>query len=140
MRISDWSSDVCSSDRSHGARMHATPVDREGLVCDALPHSGAKLVCVTPSHQFPTGVVMPLRRRMELLEYASRHDASIFADAYDREFRSSSKPLAVRRPLDDHNLVLYVGTFPKAVSPPVRLAYPTMPPQLRRHLNPSQVM
>src|SRR3546814_590619 len=117
MRISDWSSDVCSSDQSHGARMHATPVDREGLVCDALPHSGAKLVCVTPSHQFPTGVVMSLRRRMELLEYASRHDAWIFEDDYDGEFRYDGKPLAALRSLDDHNRVIYVGTFSKAVSP-----------------------
>lgn len=118
--------------QSHGARMHTTPVDREGLACDALPAAGAKLVCVTPSHQFPTGAVMSLKRRMELLEYASRHDAWIFEDDYDGEFRYDGKPLAALRSLDDHNRVIYVGTFSKAVSPTIRLGYLIMPPQLQR--------
>ena len=117
--------------QAHGARMHTTPVDREGLVCAALPAAGAKLVCVTPSHQFPTGAVMSLRRRMELLDYASRHDAWIFEDDYDGEFRYDGKPLAALRSLDDHGRVIYVGTFSKAVSPTIRLGYLIMPPRLR---------
>src|SRR3546814_6611210 len=75
---------------------------------------------------------MSLRRRMELLEYASRHDAWIFEDDYDGEFRYDGKPLAALRSLDDHNRVIYVGTFSKAVSPSIRLGYLIMPPQLRR--------
>lgn len=118
--------------QSHGARMYATPVDREGLVCAALPATGAKLVCVTPSHQFPTGAVMSLKRRMELLDYASRHDAWIFEDDYDGEFRYDGKPLAALRSLDDRNRVIYVGTFSKAVAPTIRLGYLIMPPQLQR--------
>ena len=118
--------------QSHGARMSTTPVDREGLVCAALPGRGAKLVCVTPSHQFPTGAVMSLQRRMELLDYANRHGAWIFEDDYDGEFRYDGKPLAALRSLDDHNRVVYVGTFSKAVSPTIRLGYLIMPPQLRR--------
>ncbi|HZW19198.1 MAG TPA: PLP-dependent aminotransferase family protein [Luteimonas sp.] len=118
--------------QSHGARMHTTTVDHEGLVCAALPEGGAKLVCVTPSHQFPTGAVMSLQRRMELLDYASRHDAWIFEDDYDGEFRYDGKPLAALRSLDDHNRVIYVGTFSKAVSPTIRLGYLIMPPQLQR--------
>src|SRR3546814_18979627 len=69
---------------------------------------------------------------MELLEYASRHDAWIFEDDYDGEFRYDGKPLAALRSLDDHNRVIYVGTFSKAVSPSIRLGYLIMPPQLRR--------
>ena len=117
--------------QSHGARMLTAPVDGEGLVCEGLPRSGAKLVCVTPSHQFPTGAVMSLQRRMALLDYASRHDAWIFEDDYDGEFRYDSKPLAALRSLDDDNRVIYVGTFSKAVFPTIRLGYLIMPPQLR---------
>ncbi|HVI57262.1 MAG TPA: PLP-dependent aminotransferase family protein [Luteimonas sp.] len=118
--------------QSHGARMHTTAVDREGLVCDALPPGGAKLVCVTPSHQFPTGAVMSLRRRMALLEYAARHEAWIFEDDYDGEFRYDGKPLAALRSLDEGDRVIYVGTFSKALFPTLRLGYLIMPPQLRR--------
>ncbi|HVI57261.1 MAG TPA: PLP-dependent aminotransferase family protein [Luteimonas sp.] len=117
---------------AHGARMHAVDVDCEGLVCDALPHDGAKLVCVTPSHQFPTGAVMSLRRRMALLEYAQRHDAWIFEDDYDGEFRYDGKPLAALRSLDEGGRVVYVGTFSKALLPTIRLGYLVMPRRLRR--------
>src|SRR3546814_20424343 len=75
---------------------------------------------------------------MELLENASRHDAGIFEDDYDGEFRYDGKPLAALRSLDDHNRVIYVGTFSQAVSPPIRLGYLIMPPQLRRDLIPAQ--
>jgi GntR family transcriptional regulator/MocR family aminotransferase len=117
---------------AHGARMHAVDVDREGLACDALPAEGAKLVCVTPSHQFPTGAVMSLRRRMALLDYAARHDAWIFEDDYDGEFRYDGKPLAAVRSLDDGGRVVYVGTFSKALLPTIRLGYLVMPRRLRR--------
>lgn len=118
--------------QSHGAHMHATPVDGEGIDCEQLPSSGAKLVCVTPSHQFPTGALMSIRRRMALLDYASRHDAWVFEDDYDGEFRYDSKPLDALRSLDDHDRVIYVGTFSKSVFPTLRLGYLIMPPQLRR--------
>ena len=116
----------------HGARLAMVPVDRHGLRCDALPEVAPKLVCVTPSHQFPTGVVMPLPRRMELLDYAASHGSWIFEDDYDGEFRYDSKPLAPLRSLDRHGRVVYVGTFSKAMFPALRLGYLLMPPALRR--------
>jgi GntR family transcriptional regulator/MocR family aminotransferase len=118
--------------QSHGAAMRTVAVDGEGLVVDELAGSGAKLVCVTPSHQFPTGALMSLRRRMALLEHAARHDAWIFEDDYDGEFRYEGKPLAALRSLDGDNRVIYVGTFSKALFPALRLGYLVMPPQLRR--------
>jgi GntR family transcriptional regulator/MocR family aminotransferase len=118
--------------QAHGARMHAIGVDREGLRCDELPAEGAKLACVTPSHQFPTGAVMSLRRRMALLDYAARHGAWIFEDDYDGEFRYDGKPLAALRSLDEDGRVVYVGTFSKALLPTIRLGYLVMPPRLRR--------
>lgn len=117
---------------SRGASMQAVGVDSQGLVVDELAQARAKLVCVTPSHQFPTGALMSLRRRMALLEHASRKGAWIFEDDYDGEFRYVGKPLAALRSLDRDNRVIYVGTFSKALFPSLRLGYLVMPPQLRR--------
>lgn len=116
----------------HGARVATVPVDERGLRCDALPEQAPKLVCVTPSHQFPSGAVMPLQRRMELLEYAGNRGSWIFEDDYDGEFRYDSKPLAALRSLDRQGRVVYVGTFSKAIFPALRMGYLLMPPALRQ--------
>ena len=108
------------------------PVDAQGLRCDLLPAQAPRLVCVTPSHQFPTGAVLSLSRRMALLDYAQRHGSWIFEDDYDGEFRYDSKPLAALRSLDGHGRVIYVGTFSKAMFPSLRMGYLLMPPSLRR--------
>lgn len=115
----------------HGARLHTVTVDREGLCCHALPCPPPKLVCVTPSHQFPTGAVMSLPRRMTLLDYARRHGCWVLEDDYDGEFRYDGRPLAALRSLDRHGRVLYVGTFSKVVFPALRLGYLVVPPGLR---------
>lgn len=117
---------------AHGARIRPIPVDDDGLACDALPQPAPKLICVTPSHQFPSGAVMSLPRRMALLDYAERNGCWIFEDDYDGEFRYDSQPFAALRSLDSHNRVIYVGTFSKALFPALRLGYLVMPPQLRR--------
>jgi GntR family transcriptional regulator / MocR family aminotransferase len=115
----------------HGARVQPVPVDAHGLPCDALPAIGARLVCVTPSHQFPSGIVMPLSRRLELLENAARCGSWILEDDYDGEFRYDSKPLPALRALDRQDRVIYVGTFSKAIFPALRLGYLLMPRTLR---------
>jgi GntR family transcriptional regulator / MocR family aminotransferase len=115
----------------HGARVHAVPVDAQGLRCDALPVPGAKLVCVTPSHQFPGGAVMSLARRLELLDHAERHGSWILEDDYDGEFRYDSKPLAALRSLDRQDRVIYVGTFSKTIFQALRMGYLLMPRALR---------
>ncbi|MHB8961303.1 MAG: aminotransferase-like domain-containing protein, partial [Candidatus Limnocylindrales bacterium] len=74
-----------------GARVVPTPVDREGIVVEALPHE-ARLVYVTPSHQFPLGMAMSLRRRSALLDWAGRRGAVILEDDYDSEFRFGGRP------------------------------------------------
>lgn len=116
----------------HGAQVEAVEVDAHGLRLDRLPAAPPKLVCVTPSHQFPSGVVMSLERRLELLAYASRHDCWIFEDDYDGEFRYDAQPLAALRSLDRDGRVVYVGTFSKALFPSLRLGYLVMPPGLQR--------
>jgi len=107
------------------------PVDDDGLVTDRLPRRGARLVSVTPSHQFPTGVVLSLPRRLALLEWARRHDAWILEDDYDGEFRYDSRPLAALKSLDRDDRVLYLGTFSKVLFPALRLGYLVVPPALR---------
>jgi GntR family transcriptional regulator/MocR family aminotransferase len=115
----------------HGAKLHTVGVDEEGLQCEALPEQGAKLVCVTPSHQFPTGAVMSLARRLELLDYAHRHGSWILEDDYDGEFRYDAQPLAALRSLDEYGRVIYVGTFSKVMFPSLRLGYMVVPAGLR---------
>ena len=118
----------------HGARVHGTVVDEDGLRVDQLPSESPRLVCVTPSHQFPSGAVLSLQRRLALLQYARAHDAWILEDDYDGEFRYDSKPLAALRSLDRDGRVLYVGTFSKTLFPSLRLGYVVMPPALRADL------
>jgi len=115
----------------HGAHVHAVDIDAEGLRMDALPDPPPRLLYVTPSHQFPSGVVMSLARRQELLEYARAHDSWIFEDDYDGEFRYDAPPLAALQSLDRNGRVIYVGTFSKVLFPSLRLGYLVMPPGLR---------
>jgi len=119
--------------QSLGARVTGVPVDAEGLVVDALP-SDARMVYVTPSHQFPLGMPMSLRRRMALLDWADRHGAVIVEDDYDSEFRFAGRPIEPLHSLDHRGLVLYVGSFSKVMLPTFRLGFLVSPPSLHRPL------
>jgi GntR family transcriptional regulator/MocR family aminotransferase len=113
-----------------GAKVSAVPVDAEGLIVDHLPRQ-ARVICVTPSHQFPLGGVMSARRRGELLDFAQTHRAVIIEDDYDGEFRFGDRPLDALQTLDRAASVFYVGTFSKSLLPGVRLAYIVAPPWAR---------
>jgi GntR family transcriptional regulator/MocR family aminotransferase len=116
-----------------GMRVATVPVDEEGLVVSTLP-SHARLVYVTPSHQFPTGVAMSLRRRGALVDWAQQHDALVVEDDYDSEFRFTSRPLEPLVNLDPSGRVCYVGSFSKTMLPFVRLGFVVAPPSLRTAL------
>lgn len=112
-----------------GAKVVPVPVDAEGLVVDALPKR-AKLVYVTPSHQFPLGMPMSLARRAQLLDWAQRHDALIIEDDYDSEFRFDGRPMESLKCLDAAGCVAYVGTFSKTIFPELRIGYVVPPASL----------
>jgi GntR family transcriptional regulator/MocR family aminotransferase len=114
---------------AHGARIVSIPVDAEGADPAGLPRN-TRLVYVTPSHQFPTGVVMSRRRRQQLLDWAVAHDAIIVEDDYDSEHRFFDRPLEPLHVLDADGVVAYVGTFSKSLLPGLRVGY-VLPP---RHL------
>ena len=114
-----------------GAQLAGIPVDAEGLDTAALEQAGdCRQVYVTPSHQYPTGVTLSLARRLELLDWAERHDGWIVEDDYDGEYRYSGTPLAPLAALDRQGRVLYVGTFCKIAFPALRLGYLVLPPAL----------
>jgi GntR family transcriptional regulator/MocR family aminotransferase len=114
-----------------GARLHGVAVDSEGIDCAELSAlTGCRLAYVTPSHQYPTGVVMSLARRLELLAWAERTQGWIVEDDYDGEYRYSGAPLAPLAALDRQGRVLYVGTFGKVAFPALRLGYLVLPPAL----------
>lgn len=114
--------------------MVGVPVDDEGLVVDAIPRS-ARLVYVTPSHQFPLGTTMSLRRRTALLAWAERRGAVILEDDYDTEFRFGGRPLDPLQSLDRAGRVIYVGSFSKVLLPTLRVGFLVAPISLQPALH-----
>ena len=119
---------------SSGATIYPVPVDAEGLKVDGLDgllelprQRPPQLVYATPSHQFPTGVLMSLSRRLALLQWAQQTNALIIEDDYDSEFRYSGRPVPALQGLDTHDRVLYIGTFSKVMFPGLRLGYVVLP-------------
>ena len=115
-----------------GARLVPVPVDGEGIQVSAGRRRAprARLVHVTPSHQFPLGGAMSPRRRLELLAWAREAGAWIVEDDYDSEFRYAGRPLPSLQGLDEHARVLYLGTFGKTLYPGLRMGYLVVPGSL----------
>src|SRR6266545_6518955 len=118
---------------SLGARVVSIPVDDEGLVVDSQP-GDARLVYVSPSHQYPLGMAMSLRRRIALLAWAAQQSAAIIEDDYDSEFRFAGHPIEPLHSLDRDGRVIYVGSFSKSLLPTLRLGFLVAPPSLGRPL------
>lgn len=113
-----------------GAQISPVPLDDEGMVLREPSLRGARLVYLTPAHQFPLGVTMSLPRRLALLEWARTSGALIFEDDYDSEFRYAGRPVPSLQGLDRDGLVIFAGTFTKVLFPSLRLGYLVIPPDL----------
>ncbi|SEK66669.1 transcriptional regulator, GntR family [Variovorax sp. YR750] len=116
-----------------GARVVTVPTDAEGVCVDRIPPE-ARVVCVTPSHQFPTGVAMSPQRRAALLAFARERNAVVVEDDYDSEFRFAGRPLDALQTLDRAESVFYIGTFSKSLFPALRLGFVVAPPWARAAL------
>ena len=109
-----------------GAKLVPVGIDAEGLIIEQLP-ADVRVICVTPSHQFPLGVTMSLRRRQALIEFARERGAIIIEDDYDGEFRYEGGPLPALRTAQAADVVFYVGTFSKCMLSALRLGFIVAP-------------
>ncbi|MGH9466189.1 MAG: PLP-dependent aminotransferase family protein, partial [Terriglobales bacterium] len=118
--------------RAGAARLLPVPVDADGLdVATGIRRfRRARVVYVTPSHQYPLGATLAAARRLQLLQWAAREGAWIIEDDYDGEYRFSSKPVESLQGMDRHGRVLYIGTFSKVMFPSLRAGYLVVPPDL----------
>ena len=115
--------------QAHGTRLRPAGIDADGIVIGDLGRK-TRLVYVTPSHQFPTGVSMSLARRLELIEWARSQGAAIIEDDYDSEYRYSGAPLPALQGLAHGVPVIYIGTFSKVMFPGLRIGYVVAPQRL----------
>lgn len=116
-----------------GCSMCTVKSDEMGICIEELEKTGADVVYVMPSHQFPMGTVMPLKRRMELLRWADENQTYIIEDDYDSEFRYKGKPIPALQGFDKNERVIYIGTFSKSIAPSIRISYMALPKKLMRY-------
>lgn len=114
---------------SGGVRCIGVPMDEQGVCMDDL--DGIDVLHISPSHHFPTGQVMPMIRRVALLDWAHKHDSYIIEDDYDSEFRFHSHPMPALQTLDRDGRVIYMNTFSKTLAPSIRISYMVLPEGLR---------
>ena len=121
--------------QSFAYRISVVDMDESGMMVSGLEKENVSVAYVMPSHQFPTGTVMPIGRRAELLNWAAREpDRYLIEDDYDSEFRYRGKPVPSLQASDDHHKVIYIGTFSKAIAPAIRVSYMVLPePLLERY-------
>lgn len=116
---------------SLGEDVKVVEQDRNGMNIESLNNSGANIAYVMPSHQFPLGIVMPIKRRTELLKWASKEsNRYIIEDDYDSEFRYKGRPIPALCGFDKAQKVIYIGTFSKAIAPAIRMSYMVLPDDL----------
>ncbi len=116
---------------SNAYRICVTDMDEKGMCASALERTEADLAYVMPAHQFPTGAVMPVGRRLELLGWAKeKENRYLIEDDYDSEFRYKGKPIPALQSLDRREKVIYMGTFSKSIAPAIRVSYLVLPRRL----------
>ncbi|MBQ2866547.1 MAG: PLP-dependent aminotransferase family protein [Clostridia bacterium] len=127
---------TCAVIESAGRRTVPVALDSMGMSLESLRASGAQVAYVTPSHQFPLGITMPVSRRMELLSWAAESPGRyIIEDDYDSEFRYAYRPVRAMQGMDGGGRVIYIGTFSRSLAPSVRIAYMVLPKSLLSSYN-----
>lgn len=117
----------------NGINPIAIPVDNQGVDVESLRKSNSEVIHITPSHQFPTGIIMPINRRIQILNWVNENkERYIIEDDYDSEFRFEGKPIPALQSLDNKGKVIYLGTFSKCFSPSERIAYMVLPDELMK--------
>lgn len=117
--------------QSFAYEIESIPIDGSGMDVERLRRTGARVAYVMPSHQYPTGAVMPIGRRMELLKWAGEDkDRYLIEDDYDSEFRYKGKPIPALQASDRNGKVIYMGTFSKSIAPAIRVGYMVLPLKL----------
>lgn len=114
----------------HGFRIIPIKMRPDGMDMNELGQSKAKLVYVSPSHQFPTGYIMPAGKRARLLSWAQQMNGLIIEDDYDSEFRYYGRPIPALKGLDRGDNVVYLGSFSKVLPPSIRISYMVLPEKL----------
>lgn len=119
---------------SNRARFKPIEIDEDGMLPESIIKSNANILCITPAHQFPSGGIMPINRRVQLLNWAYKGDKTndryIIEDDYDSEFKYSGKPIPALQGLDYNDKVIYMGNFAKSLSPSIRVSYMVLPVHL----------
>lgn len=117
--------------KSNDVKLSLISLDASGLSIDSLKSSDASIVHITPSHQYPSSIVMPISRRIELLQWASeKSNRYIIEDDYDSEFRYQGKPIPAIHGLDQSDSIIYMNTFTKTLAPSFRINYMVLPKRL----------
>jgi len=116
--------------KSHNYTINKVPIDKQGIKVDVLEKQTSRLVYVTPSHQYPTGVTMPVSNRYKLLDWAQKNDGIIIEDDCDSELSYVNRPIPSLQGLDKFGKVVYIGTFSKSLSASLRVSYMVLPEQL----------
>lgn len=112
---------------NHKYKIEKIEVNKNGIDIEKLEKSKARLVYITPSHQYPTGVAIPISNRLKLLDWANKRNGIIIEDDYASELNYVNKPIPSLQGLDKKQRVVYVGTFSKALSPALRVSYMVLP-------------
>ena len=114
--------------RNHNFRIHPISVEEDGISLDGVRETSPGLLYLTPSHQFPSGSVLSVAKRRQLLDWADETGSWIIEDDYDSELRYHTNPVPSMQSMDSTGRIIYCGTFSKSLSPAMRVAYMVLPP------------
>lgn len=115
--------DAKTTFEDHGFSIHPVPLDADGIQTATLEKFSKCLAYLSPSHQYPTGSVMSIKRRLDVLQWAQNRDALLIEDDYDSIFRYENEPIPSLQGLDEGNHVVYLGSFSKLLTPAIRISY-----------------